>query len=104
MLDDNPFERTHKYAEIRKLELVQAQISKMEAETNPPTFVLHSYMDFVCRALIDKSQTDCGDLLNAGQRMAEKSALEFQSSVHVHVDSSYSAAQSHSIEHKKSTL
>ena len=105
MLDDNPFERTHKHAEIRKQEQVQAQILKLEAETNPPTFALHSYMDFACRALIEKSHTDCVDLLKSGQRMAEKSALEFQSSVHVHVeDSSHSKAQSHSIEHKKSTL
>lgn len=104
MLDDNEFERPHKLAEIRKKDLLQAHILKVEAETNPPTFVLQSYMDCVCRTLIEKSHTDCVDLLNAGRRMEEKSSLELQSSVHVHVDSSHSEAQSHSIEHKKLTF
>lgn len=103
MLDDNEFERPYKQAEIHKRDLLQAHILKLEAEINPPTFALHTYMDFVCHTLIEKSRANCMDLINAGQRMEEKQSSEFHSFVRVHVEnSSTTHTQSHPIEHKKS--
>lgn len=103
MLDDNEFERPYKHAEIQKRDLLQAHILKVEAEINPPTFALHPYMDFVCHTLIEKSRTDCMDLINASQRTEEKLSSEFDSFVRVHVeDTSKTQTQSHPIGYKKS--